>query len=49
LPLLVNGVQGTLFSPDNERPGAWANFLGLAEAGIALALFRRNLFCGFRL
>jgi uncharacterized membrane protein YphA (DoxX/SURF4 family) len=39
VPLLVNGVQVTLFSPDNEMPGAWANFLGLAEAGIALALF----------
>src|ERR687890_1534652 len=39
VPLLVNGVQGTLFSPDNEMPGVWANFLGLAEAGIALALF----------
>src|ERR687890_795919 len=23
VPLLVNGVQGTLFSPDNEMPGAW--------------------------
>jgi len=43
----VNGVQGTLLSPDNEMPGVWAKFLGLAEAGIALALFCRNLFCGF--
>jgi uncharacterized membrane protein YphA (DoxX/SURF4 family) len=43
VPLLVNGVQGTLFSPDNEMPGAWANFLGLAEAGIALALFYGGL------
>ena len=31
VPLLVNGVQGTLFSPDNEMPGVWANFLGLAD------------------
>ena len=43
VPLLVNGVQGTLFSPDNEMPGVWANFLGLAEAGIALALFYGGL------
>ncbi|MGI8587666.1 MAG: DoxX family protein [Chloroflexia bacterium] len=39
VPLLVNGVQGKLFSPDNALPGVWANFLGLAETGIALALF----------
>lgn len=39
VPLLVNGVQGTLFSPDNELPGAWANFIGLAETGVALSLF----------
>lgn len=43
VPLLVNGVQGTLFSPDNEMPRVWANFLGLAEAGIALALFYGGL------
>ena len=43
VPLLVNGVQGTLFSPDNELPSVWANFLGLGEAGIALALFYGGL------
>jgi len=43
VPLLVNGVQGRLFSPDNELPGVWANFLGLAETGIALALFYGGL------
>jgi len=43
VPLLVNGVQGTLFSPDNELPGAWANFLGLAETGVALSLFYGGL------
>jgi len=43
VPLLVNGVQGTLFSPDNHLPGVWANFLGLAETGIALALFYGGL------
>lgn len=39
VPLLVNGVQGTLFSPDNELPGVWANFLGFAETFVALSLF----------
>ncbi len=39
VPLLVSGVQGRLFSPDNDLPGAWRYFLGLAETGIALALF----------
>ncbi|QIN84555.1 DoxX protein [Rubrobacter tropicus] len=43
VPLLVNGVQGTLFSPDNVMPGVWGNFLGLAETGIALALFYGGL------
>lgn len=39
VPLLVNGVQGHLFSPDNALPGAWRYLLGLAQTGIALALF----------
>ena len=39
IPLGVMGVQGRLFSPDNVLPGAWANFIGLAETGIALAIF----------
>jgi uncharacterized membrane protein YphA (DoxX/SURF4 family) len=43
VPLLVNGVQGTLFSPDNALPGIWGNFLGLAEAGVALSLFYGGL------
>jgi hypothetical protein len=43
VPLLVNGVQGTLFSPDNVLPGVWGNFLGLAEAGVALSLFYGGL------
>lgn len=43
VPLLVNGVQGALFSPDNELPGAWANFIGLAETGVALSLFYGGL------
>ena len=43
VPLLVNGVQGSLFSPDNELPGVWANLLGLIEAGVALSLFYGGL------
>jgi uncharacterized membrane protein YphA (DoxX/SURF4 family) len=39
VPLLFNGVQGQLFSPDNELPGVWANFLGFTETMVALALF----------
>lgn len=39
VPLLVNGVQGNLFSPDNDLPGVWPYFLGFAETGVALALF----------
>jgi uncharacterized membrane protein YphA (DoxX/SURF4 family) len=39
VPLLVMGVQGRLFSPNNVLPPVWANFLGLAETGIGLALF----------
>lgn len=37
--LLVNGVQGNLFSPGNQLPGAWANLLGFAETVVALSLF----------
>ncbi|MGB3635125.1 MAG: hypothetical protein WA982_13880, partial [Rubrobacteraceae bacterium] len=39
VPLLVSGVQGELFSPNNELPGVWANFLGFAETMVALSLF----------
>lgn len=39
VPLLVNGVQGQLFSPNIAlRPG-FSNFLGLAQTFIALAIF----------
>jgi hypothetical protein len=43
VPLLVNGVQGNLFSPDNHLPGAWRYFVGLAQTGVALALFYGGL------
>lgn len=39
VPLLVNGVQGVLFSPDTVLSGAWAYVLGLLQTGIALSLF----------
>lgn len=39
VPLLVSGVQGQLFSPDALLPPVWANFLGVTETGIGLALF----------
>ena len=39
VPLLVNGVQGQLFSPNNVLPGAWAYALGLVQTGVALSFF----------
>ena len=36
--LLVYGVMGQLFTPNNEMGPGWAHFLGLAEALIALCL-----------
>jgi hypothetical protein len=39
VPLLVGGVQGQLFSPNNQLSGVWMYALGLAQTGIALAIF----------
>lgn len=39
VPMLVNGVQGRLFSPDNQLSQPWNIFLGVAQTGIALAIF----------
>ncbi len=39
VPLLVSGVSGELFTPNNKLPGAWLYLFGLAQTGIALALF----------
>ncbi len=39
VPLLVSGVQGELFTPNNKLPGFWMYVFGLAQTGIALALF----------
>jgi uncharacterized membrane protein YphA (DoxX/SURF4 family) len=39
VPLLVGGVQGQLFSPNNQLSGVPMYALGLAQTGIALAIF----------
>jgi hypothetical protein len=39
VPMLVNGVQGRLFSPDNVLGQPWNLILGVAQTGIALAIF----------
>lgn len=39
VPLLVNGVQGHLFSPDNVLARPWNFLIGLSQTGLALALF----------
>ncbi|MCU1289457.1 MAG: hypothetical protein JWN60_1686 [Acidobacteria bacterium] len=39
VPLLVSGVHGELFTPNNKLPGVWMYALGLAQTGIALAIF----------
>lgn len=39
IPLLACGLQAQLFSPNNTLTGAARYFLGVAQTGIALALF----------
>lgn len=41
--LLVNGVQGRLFSSNHQIEGALSNWIGLAEIMIALSLFYGGL------
>lgn len=43
MPLFVYGVTGKLFSPNNQLPGVWTYFIGLAQTGIALSLFYGGL------
>jgi hypothetical protein len=43
VPLLVSGVQGQLFTPNNQLPGVWMYILGLAQTGVALAFFYGGL------
>jgi uncharacterized membrane protein YphA (DoxX/SURF4 family) len=39
VPLLVSGVNGALFSPNNLLPVPWNYAIGLLETAVALALF----------
>ncbi len=43
VPLLVSGVQGQLFTPNNQLPGVWMYVFGLVQTGIALAIFYGGL------
>lgn len=43
IPLLVNGIQGRLFTSTNPLEGALSNWLGLTEIMIALSLFYGGL------
>jgi uncharacterized membrane protein YphA (DoxX/SURF4 family) len=43
VPLLVLGVQGKLFSPNNQPPTPWNFFLGTWEIAIALSLLYGGL------
>lgn len=43
IPLLVNGVQGNLFTTNHPLEGALSNWIGLTEIMIALSLFYGGL------
>lgn len=43
IPLLINGVQGSLFYASNHVQDVWANWIGLVEILIALSLFYGGL------
>lgn len=43
VPLLVLGVQGRLFSPNNPLPAPWNFLIGTAEIGIALSFLYGGL------
>jgi uncharacterized membrane protein YphA (DoxX/SURF4 family) len=43
VPLLVLGVQGRLFSPNNALPAPWNLLVGTAEIGIALSFLYGGL------
>ena len=43
VPLLVLGVQGRLFSPNNPLPAPWNFLVGTAEIGIALSFLYGGL------
>lgn len=39
IPLLASGLQSQMFSPNNDLSGAARYFVGVAQTGVALALF----------
>jgi len=39
VPLLMNGMNHTLFSPNNGLEGIWAHLLSLGQIGLALGFF----------
>jgi uncharacterized membrane protein YphA (DoxX/SURF4 family) len=43
LPLIVLGVKGTLFSPNNALPGPWIYWLGVVEIGLGLSFLYGGL------
>lgn len=43
VPLLVGGVQGTLFAPATVLSGAWPYLFGLVQIGVALSWFYGGL------
>src|SRR5262245_9171958 len=43
VPLLVYGLEGQLFSPNNELPGASRYWMGLLQTAAALSLFYGGL------
>ena len=43
LPLIVLGIRGELFSPNNQIPGAWLYWMGVAEIGIGLCFLYGGL------
>jgi uncharacterized membrane protein YphA (DoxX/SURF4 family) len=43
VPLLVNALNGDLFSPNNSLEGTWKYWLGLIQVGVALSFFYGGL------
>jgi len=43
IPLLVLGLRGELFSPNNQLPGAWVYWLGVVQIGVCLSFIYGGL------